>query len=159
MLRERLHPRFERRRKLFSCDASASPTGCAVEAPRKTNDSTSVPSHGGVNRESLRQDSLEKVAACGSNRLFPLFWVRYGKQGAVVVLEDQMEAFSAAVTDAEQREGFVVLNPRQELMRGFPRFFKSPVAERLKVHVKHDQMVDEDGMRRLFVADFWKVER
>ena len=159
MLRERLHPRFERCRKLFSCDASASPTGCAVEAPRKTNDSSSVCGDGGVNRESLRQDSLEKVAACGSNRLFPLFWVGYGKQGAVVVLEDEMEAFSAAVTDAEQREGFVVFNPRQELMRGLSRFFKSLVAERLKVHVKHDQMVDEDGMRRLFVADFWKVER
>ena len=159
MLRERLHPRFERRRKLFPCDASASPTGCAVETPWKTNDSAGVCGDGGVNRESLRQDSLEKVAACGSNRLFALFWVGYGKQGAVVVLEDKMEAFSAAVTDAEQREGFVVFNPCQELLRGLSRFFESLVAERLKVHVKHDQMVDEDGMRRLFVADFWKVKR
>ena len=80
-------------------------------------------------------------------------------QGAVVVLEDEMEAFSAAVTDAEQGEGLVVFNPRQELMCGLSGLFKSLVAERLEVHVKHDQMVDEDGMRRFFVADFWKVER
>ena len=124
MLRERLHPRFERRRKLFSCNASASPTGCAVETSRKTNDSASVCGDGGVNRESLRQDSLEKVAACGSNRLFTLFWVGYSKQRAVVVFEDEMEAFPAAVTDAEQREGFVVFNPCQELLRGLSRFFE-----------------------------------
>lgn len=159
MLRQHLHPRFERRRKLFPCDASASPTGCAVKTPWKTNDSASVCGHGGVNRESLRQDSLEKVAACSPNRLFPLLWVGYGEQGAVVVSEDEMEAFPAAVTDAEQREVLAAFNPRQESMSGLSRFFKSRVAERLEVHIKDDQMVDEDGMRRFFVADFGKVER
>ena len=159
MLRQHLHPRFERCRKLFSCDASAGPTGCAVKTPWKANDSAGVCGHGRVNRESLRHDSLEKVAACGSNRLFSLFWVGYGEQGAVVVLEDEMEALSAAVTDAEQGEGFIVFNPRQELMCGLSGLFKSLVAERLEVHVKDHQMVDEDGMRRFFVADFWKVER
>ena len=159
MLWQRLHPRFERRRKLFPCDASAGPTGCAVKTSWKANDSAGVCGHGGINRESLRQDSLEKNTSCSPHRLFPLLWVGYGEQGSVVVLEDKMEAFSAAVADAEQCEVFVAFNPRQKPMSGRSRFFESLVAKRLEVHVKDDQMVDEDGMRGLLIADFWKVER
>ena len=159
MLRQHLHPRFERRRKLFPCDASASPTGCAVKTPWQPNNSAGVCGHGGVNRESLRQDSLEKITTCSPHRLFPLFWVGYGEQGAIVVPEDEMEALSAAVADAEECKGFVVFHPRQKPMSSCSCLFESLVAERLEVHVKDDQMVDEDGMRRFFVADFGKVER